>query len=326
MNLKIRRRRFAQLVVGSAVATAVTNLAGNKTFAQDSQLLVGARFSSNKNKQTKTASTDLENTVPAVSLVSLDLTTGSEQSTTEVPATTVDNKNSKAETANKAVYTEPTERITGLAALSDGTFILVIVGADKKGNYSKLLITDRKSANKSKSKKISGFKKNNNTIEGIVATKDDKLIAIASETGGTPPFYFIGIDPKNGKVTSADEFLLPVLPSDVRLSNLALGADGNFYATTLERDSGVTLVQLNPQKTSVVTGRLLINEVVKLSYNKAPLVNDLLSLTFSPTGQLIGLANLNNETSNSLLAIDMKTGETTLLSKVVVDRVVYPRS
>jgi hypothetical protein len=133
------------------------------------------------------------------------------------------------------------------------------------------------------------------------------------------------IDPKNGKVTSGVELKLPDLPSDIRFSNLALAPDGTFYATLLERDDATTLVQLDPQKISVLTGRLLINKLAQLNYNKEPLPNDLLSLTFSPSGQLIALAKLKNEKTNSLLAVDKKTGEMTFLSKVAVDKIAVTR-
>jgi hypothetical protein len=53
------------------------------------------------------------------------------------------------------------------------------------------------------------------------------------------------------------------------------------------------------------------------------LLNDLLSLTFSPSRHLIALANLKKEKDNSLFSVDMKTGEMSLLSKVAVDKIVF---
>jgi hypothetical protein len=319
MSFRIKRRRFGQLVIGSAVATSITNLTGSKTFAQNSQIPIGAR------KQNNTVPTDLANTTPAITLVSLDLTTGNENSTTDIPSTSVDNKDSKTEANSKAIYHQPNERITGLTSLSDGTLVLASVGQDQKGNYSKLLLTDPKSPGKTKSKKITGFKKNNNTIEGVLATQDDTIIAIVSETGGTPPFYLVLIDPTNGKLSSGSKLALPDLQPDIRFSNPALAPDGTIYATVLEREGSTTLVQLDPQKKSILTGQLSINKLAKLNYQNEFVPNDLLSLTFSPSGQLVALAKLKKDSTNSVLSVNPKTGEMTFLSKASVDKVTFPR-
>ncbi|MDZ8055083.1 MAG: hypothetical protein RMX68_005260 [Aulosira sp. ZfuVER01] len=319
MYLRLRRRRFGQLVIASAATTALANF-GGKTVAQNFNYPLGIRTASNKNGQ----NIDLENTTPPVTLLSLDLTTGIETLDTEISSTAVDNKNEIIQIANKAVFTQSTQRITGLSALSDGTIIACTVGTDKKGNYNQILFINRKSK-LGQTKKLSGFKKTNTTIEGLLATKDDQIIAIASLNEGSPPFHFLIIDPKNGKVSPADQLALPELPKDLRLGNLALNSDGKFYATTLGREGSTTLVQLDPQKKSVMTGRILITKLAELSYNKKPLVNDLLGLSVSPSGQLIALAKLDKNNKNSLLAVDPKTGQLTLLSKVMVDKIVFPR-
>jgi hypothetical protein len=306
---------------------------GGKTLVQLSQSLIGARLN-NKHTKNEIRSTDLANTTPSISLVALDLTTRRQVLTNEILPTTVneilptnvDNADTKTEIVSQALYSKPTERITGLTALSDGTFILVTVAATQKGNHSKLVFTDNKSSkSKVKSKKVSGFKKSNATIEGVLASKDDKLIGIVSQSGGQPPFELVVINPKNAKVTSGADLYLPDLPSDIRFSNLALAPDGKIYATTLDRVGATTLVQLDPEKKSIITGKLLITNLAQLSYDKKLLQNDLLSLTFSPSGQLIALANFKNEKHNSVLSVDMETGEMSLLSKVVVDKIVFPR-
>lgn len=319
MKLKIRRRRFGQMAIASAATAVIANFS-SKSIAQSSQQLIGVRFSSNTNKQNEVVLNDLENSTPPITLVFLDLFSGQEKLTTEIPSTSVDNKTTKIEKASKAFYIKPNERITGLATLSDGTIITTIVASDQKGNYSKLLFIKKNSL---KSKKISGFKKSNSTIEYVAATKDDRIISVVSLTGGSPPFELVIINSKNGKVTAGVELKLPDLSPDLRFSNLAPAPDRTLYATILERDGATTLVQLDTQKTSVITGKLLINKIAKLTYNKEFLTNDLFSLSFSASGQLIALAKLKNDKSNSLLAVDRKTGEMTLLSKVAVDRIVF---
>ncbi|MBE9210765.1 hypothetical protein IQ244_30540 [Nostoc sp. LEGE 06077] len=299
----------------------LVNLVKNKTLAQEARSLVGVRLPASKNKQNAKISTDVENTSPAFTLVSLDLTTGSERLSTEIPASIVDNQTTKIETAKRAFSTE-SSRITGFTSFPDGTMVMLTVETSQKGNYSKLIFTDNKSK-KPKAKKISGFKNVNHTIEGVLGTKNNKIIGIASANNGVPPFYLVMIDPKNGKVTSGDELKLPELPRNLRFSNLALSPDGKFYATILTSEGRTTLVQLDPNKTSLLTGKLLITTVAGITYNRKYLSSDLLSLTFSPSGQLIALANLNNSPKNSVFAVDIKTGNMTLLSQVNVDKIAF---
>ncbi|MBD2494178.1 hypothetical protein H6G75_07515 [Nostoc sp. FACHB-280] len=300
----------------------LVNLVKNKTLAQEAaRSLVGVRMPASQNKQNAKISTDVENTSPAFTLVSLDLTTGSEKLSTDIPTSIVDNQTTKIEAAKRAFYTE-SSRITGFTSLPDATMAMVTVETTQKGNHSKLIFTDSKSK-KAKAKKISGFKNGNHTIEGVLGTKDNKIIGIASANNGVPPFYLVMIDPKNGKVTSGDELKLPELPRNARFSNLALSPDGKFYATILTSEGRTTLVQLDPNKTSLLTGKLLITTVAGLTYNRKYLSSDILSLTFSPSGQLIALANLNNESKNSVFAVDIKTGNMTLLSKVSVAKIAF---
>ncbi|MCC5636609.1 lactonase family protein [Nostoc sp. CHAB 5844] len=298
------------------------NLVKNKALAQDARSLVGVRLSARKNKQDNKISTDVENTTPAVTLVNLDLTTGNEKLTTEIPPIIVDNQDTKSETSKKALYIETT-RITGFTTLLDGTLVMVTVTTNQKGNFSKLIFTRHKSFKKPKSKKISGFRKSNNTIEGVLGIQDDKIIGIASYNNGRPPFYLVLIDPKNGKVTSGDQLNLPELPSNIRFNNLALSPDGKFYATILGSEGRVTLVKLDPSKKALITGRILISTVAELTHNRKYLASDLLSLTFSPSGQLTALANLNPKENNSVFAVDIKSGKMTLLSKVSVDKIAF---
>ncbi|AFY45301.1 hypothetical protein [Nostoc sp. PCC 7107] len=321
MYLRIKRRQFGQLVIASAATNMLVNLVKNKTLAQEARSLVGVKLPASKNKQNAKISTDVENTSPAFTLVSLDLTTGGEKLSTEIPASIVDNQTTKIETAKRAFSTE-SSRITGFTSFTDGTMVMLTVETTQKGNHSKLIFTDNKSK-KPKAKKISGFKNGNHTIEGVLGTKNNKIIGIASANNGVPPFYLVMIDPKNGKVTSGDELKLPELPRNLRFSNLALSPDGKFYATILTSDGRTTLVQLDPNKTSLLTGKLLITTVAGLTYNRKYLSNDLLSLTFSPSGQLIALANPNNSPRNSVFAVDIKTGNMTLLSQVNVDKIAF---
>ncbi|WP_315784933.1 hypothetical protein [Fischerella sp. JS2] len=297
--------------------------------ANGSSSLIGAKFNK-KQSLSQTISTDFANTTPAISLVSLDLPTGRQalpsqiitKTFKEILPTKVDNTDIKAETASLALYTEPNERITGLTALSNGTFVIVTTALTKQGNYSKLLFLDNQS---SKSKKISGFKKSNCTIENLLATKDDKLIGIASLNGGTPPFEMVIINPENGKVSSGSDLSLPELLPDRRFSNLALSPDGRIYATTLGREGITRLVQLDLDNRSMLSGKGNIVTLSPLMFEEQPLRNDLLSLTFSPSGEVYALADPKHEGTNSLFSVDIETGEVIPMSKVAVDKITFSR-
>ncbi|WP_315791001.1 hypothetical protein [Fischerella sp. JS2] len=329
MKLKIRRRQFGKLVLASAATTAIINLA-DKSFAQNSNTVVyGAKLTDkDKNKAKDQESTDVANTTPAINVTALDVVTLQQVSSTEVPSTTVDNPNTATESVKKALYTEPTERITGFTSLSDGSFVFVVVGSSQKGNYTKLLITDSKKLDKKpKSKKISGFKKTNNTIEAVVGTKDDKLICIVSETGGTPPFKFALIDPQNGKVSYESDLALPELFPSRRYSNLAQSPiDGKYYLTTMNSEGITQLAQLDVDNKSIITGKGKIIELSPLTFDNQTLANDLFSLAFSLLGDLYAVGKLKSEQTRYLFNVDLKNAKMKRLTEFSVEKITFPRS
>lgn len=294
--------------------------------AELSHSLIGARLNNQQNK-IKISSTDLANTTPAISLVSLDFQSDKKKfisellpkTINEILPTTVDNISEKNDNANLAYYTEPTERLTSLTSLSDDTFMFVTTVSSQKGHYNKLLHFDGKS---SKSKKLAGFKKSNCTVENLLAIKKNKLIGVVSLAGGIPPFEIVEIDLKNGKINSDSDLCLPQLPPDVRLNNLACSPDGKIYATTVGIQGVTRLVQLDLDNISMMTGKGKIVNLSPLTFDDQPLQNDLLSLTFAPSGQVYALANPQGEKTNSLFSVDMHTGKMTLLSKAAVDKII----
>src|SRR5579883_2506484 len=309
MNLRIRRRRFGQLVVATAASTAIANFA-SKSIAQTSpSTIYGLTLSANKaplavgNAITAIGSgidiTNVANNTPGVVLVSSDVNTGNQISTLQVAATTVDNQNTPIEAANKAISREPSERLTALSALSNGTFVAVSVVNSNKGDVSRLILINPKSATPI-ARKISGFKKSNSTVESLLAARDDTLIAVVSQNGGIPPFELVTIDLKSGKVNYNNGLGLPDLLPNIRLSNLAQSSDGTFYATFLEAQGGTSLVQIDLKNKSLITGKGRIINQQRLTLNGKPLANDLKSLVFSSSDQLFALADATYEGTNSL--------------------------
>lgn len=321
MNLRIKRRRFGQLIIASATSAAVTNLA-SKTVAQQPQLIIyGVRLASAKQTEQ-----DLANVTPGIVIVPSDVGTDKEFENIVSPASVVENIPTVTEIANKAIFTQPRERLTGCTTLLDGTIVISSVASSKKGDISRLLFVNDRSFKFKKGLKTSGHKKKNSTVESLLATKDGRLLSVISHNGGLPPFDLVVIDPKTGKVTSGDKVALPELPPGQRLSNLVQLANGAIYATTLDREGATNLVQLDLDNKSIITGRGKIIGVSPLSLSNKTLGSDLLDLAASPDGQLFALADPNRKQTNSLFIVDPKTGEMKLLRKISVDKITFALS
>ena len=326
MNFRIRRRRFGQLAIASAAATALANLAGKSVAQSSPPAILGLRLS---DIQTSTGIGktihDLTNTTPALNLVSLNLATGQELSILKIPVKTVDNLPQFSITianlfANQAVSIEPRERLTGLVTLTDGRVVAASVVNTAQGDVSRLVITDSKSSTSQNSLIVSGLQ-SNSTVEDLLATKDNRLIAVVSLNRGTPPFALATIDPKTGAVNSGDDLGLPAVPPFLRLSNLAQSSDGTIYATTLGREGVTKLAQINLNK-----GNGSIINLSPLTLDSKPLENDLLSLAISPSGGLYALADPQSAGDNTLHTLDPNTGAVQPLRPFAVDQIAFPRS
>jgi len=340
MNFRIRRRRFGQLAIISAITTAIAN-STSKVIAQKSEQLYGvllSSISSSKTQDSVDAST--ADTTPEIILQPINLTTGQallstvSTESTEIPTVTVSNKQETTETTPKAfVVKKPSERITGFTVLSDGTLVIAATATTKDGDFSRLIYIDPpKGSGKKPPKQGLKIKKTKDkkysTVESLLAitTKDkkgDQFLSVVSLAEGVTPFELAFIDSNSGQVDASVETGLPNLLPNQRLSNLAKSPDGKIYATNVGGQDTITLVQLDLENRAVVTGRGKIISLVGLSFNKKTLENDLASLAFSSTGQLFALADPNNEGTNSLFTVDLKTGVMTLVRKLAVDKIAF---
>ncbi|MBO3463432.1 hypothetical protein, partial [Aetokthonos hydrillicola] len=226
MNLRIPRRRFGQLAIASAATAAIANLAGKVVAQSAPENLYGASVSTNN-------TTSNINTTPNISIKKSNVTTGQQLSTSEVPSTSVSNASTPVETTNKSTSTQPSDRLTGLTSLSDGTLAKTSVSSSKEGNVTQLIVTDPNTSKTTKTLKLSGFSNKNSTVESIVATKNDTLLSIISLNQGVTPFDLGTIDRTTGKVSDSNAAGLPKLDSQRRYSNLAQAQDGTIYATSL---------------------------------------------------------------------------------------------
>ncbi len=340
MNLIIRRRRFGQIAIATAASTALANMAG-KTVAQKSESIIYGMSLTNSNNVTSLAtkivpsidaniSIDTNiisidaNITSGLTLITSDLVSGKDLTTIEVPSINVvnaDNEDARPEIANKALYTEPSERLTAFTPLADGSFIIVSVVSTNTGNFNRIIYIDSKSGRPLQALTASGFQEVNSTIEGLVGTKENKLIGVVSLNEGTPPFDLVNIDYNSAKLNSSAD--LPLLPGNLRLSNLVEAPDNTIYATTLSSQGSTTLVQLDLINKAIVTGRGKIIKLSELKYNNKVLENDLLSLAVSKSGQVFALANPNYEKSNSLFTVDVKSGEMKLVREFAADKIAF---
>lgn len=341
MSFKIRRRRFGHIAIASATTTLVANLRG-KTLAQqnNSNNIHGVKvkfatptLAGVAGKDTVQFS-DEENSTPAIVVTSSDVATSIISSTYEIPAAKVENPNKLSERKNKAFSSQPHERLSGCTTLSDGTLIVSSVVGSNKGDITRLIFIDSKSNTQSKLKKslkLTKFKKPNGTVESLLATKGGNLLAVISLNAGVPPFELASIDyQKEGEIISdnnpfgdIENSFLPKIPLSARLSNLAQSSNGTIYATMVSPESSVMLVQLDLLNKSQITGRGKIINLVELSFNDKPLGQDVLCFAFSPSDELFALANLDNQETNSLFGVDIKTGKMRFIRKFDVEKIAF---
>lgn len=329
MNLRIKRRRFGQIAIASAAFSAIANFASKTVAQKPESIIYGVTLASSTNIDTKLAPTiDARiaptvdaNTAPAVTLISSDLVSGQDLATIPVEAINVNNRDAVSETTNKAVYTEPSERLTAFTPLANGSFVIVSVASTRTGNFNRIIQIDSKSGRPQKALRASGFGRINGTIESLVAIKENNFISVVSVNEGTPPFDLVNLDLNSAKLNSSND--LPLLAGNLRLSNLTQAPDGTIYATTLSSQRPTTLVQLDLENRAIVTGRGKIIRVSELKYNNRSLESDLLSLAVSRSGEVFALANPTSEKINSLFSVDVKSGEMKLLRKFPADKIAF---
>ncbi|MBR8832763.1 MAG: hypothetical protein DSM106950_01645 [Stigonema ocellatum SAG 48.90 = DSM 106950] len=325
MNLRIKRRRFGQIVIASATTTVIASLAG-KSMAQQTQQIYGISLPSinpatNRTTGSVSLSSNVENAVPAIVLKSLDLSTGKESSN-QLPASPVENVTTLLQSATKAIFTDLGEQVKGLTAKSDGTLISATVTSSPQGDVNQLTFANSKSSVLNRSLKASGFQKNS-IIESLLFTKDNTLLTIVSLYSGTPPFDFGVIDTQTGILTPGAQLGLPEISPRDRLSNLAQSPDGKIYATGLGGEGSVVLVQLDLVNKTTLTGRGKIIKLFPLSFNGKGLGNDVFSLAFSPSGQLFALADPQYQGTNSLYTVDLQSGNLTFVRQFAVAKITF---
>lgn len=301
MNIRLRRRRFGQLVFASAATVALGNIT-QKSLAQTGTLLYGVRVDS---KGT------------GVIFQALDLATGQIQDISDRTA--------------KFKLKEKKERLSGFTALADGTFSIATAPKklDVTGKPDKLSRLFSRLTTEKILEELPGLPQKGavesllRTNNGKILNKAEELLTIISLNQGVLPFRLGTINRQDGKLSLTTEL---ELPSNRRFSNLTQSpVNGVIYATSIGSGDSTKLVQFDLVNRSAITGKGKIINLAQLSFNGEPLENDLLSLACSPANQLFALADPTYEGTNSLFLIDVNTGVMTLLTKFDVDKISFPR-
>jgi hypothetical protein len=315
MSFTIKRRRFGHLAIASAITTIASSIASQSLAQHSSMLVYGIRLDLSRSKKNISLG---QRWTPSLILSTLDLGNGAKLSEVAVPTTTIDNSVEAASETH-----ESDERLTGLARQADGTLVISTVTTTRNGNTNNLIfIEPQGSMLKVRAKQVLGLQPSN-TLESIAVVGNGQLLGITSLTYGTPPFTLTTIDRGMSRGIMNERSTpmpgagaLPVLKHGSRYGNLAESPTGALYATTLGSEGGVpSLVQID------LTARVT-QKISKLSVNGKPLGNDVLDLAFSPSGQLLALANLSGQGETALFTVDVTTGNMNLLKQFPARKII----
>ncbi|BAZ24814.1 hypothetical protein NIES4073_57140 [Kalymmatonema gypsitolerans NIES-4073] len=270
-----------------------------------------------------------EDQTPPLELSLAELETGKALSKTNVPTQSVDNP-LPVPKEPQAFFVADSDRVTKLIVLGGKTLVTSTVSNTRNGNFNHLVFTTGSANNPQfRAKKVLGLEKANQTVESLLSLPNNQLLCLVG-TDGIPPFAFRTLDLTTGQILSDDELGLPSLPPNNRFANLCQDLQGNIFATETSAtttESGVeqvpTLISMNLQRKSMVTGKVKINRLSSLNFEGRPLLNDVKDLVFSSSGQLYALATDDRTKNNALFTVDVKTGKMELVRNLAVERFAF---
>ncbi len=303
----LKRRQFGQLVAASVTSTILADVS-KKALAQDEkkipEVLYGVNLvitNDDRNREDQTPSIELNTVDTATERVAV-------KSKISVPSQLVENP-SPVETRPRAFFTGESDRITKLATFKDGSLVISTVSNTRNGYFNHLLFTvDGASKAQFGAQKVLELDTPNKTIESLLSLSNEQILCLVG-TEGVPPFTFKTIDFISGKILPKDELALPPLPPNNRFANLCQDPKGNIFATEISADGIPFLIFLNLQDKALITGKVKINTLARLTIEGRSLSNDVKDLNFSPSGQLYALAADKGSKSNTLFTVDVKTGK-----------------
>lgn len=222
----------------------------------------------------------------------------------------------------------PSDRISGVTYLADGTLLVVInpdSGSAKGAEPSRLLLLNKKKGHDRW--EISGpvYVRNlskDQGLDSLCLLRSGKLIAMVTLKDGSGPAHVVEVHPEAGTVTK-----LFSLPTDRRFSTLAEAPNGKLY-TSVFRNNGTTelwTLDMSSGKAEFLKGLITrvgcTTDVFCLPAPvDTPWYHGLQSLIVTPAGQLLAHGNLEYFLPDSLYSIDVATGVMTEIASYPVAR------
>lgn len=221
----------------------------------------------------------------------------------------------------------PSDRISGVTYLADGTLLVVInpdSGSAKGAEPSRLLRLHKQIPDGwyiTGSVYVSNLSKDQG-LDSLCLLRSGKLIAMVTLKDGSGPAHVVEVHPEAGTVTE-----LFSLPTDRRFSTLAEAPNGKLY-TSVFRNNGTTelwTLDMSSGKAEFLKGLITrvgcTTDVFCLPAPvDTPWYHGLQSLIVTPAGQLLAHGNLEYFLPDSLYSIDVATGVMTEIASYPVAR------
>jgi WD40 repeat protein len=222
----------------------------------------------------------------------------------------------------------PSDRISGVTYLADGTLLVVInpdSGSAKGAEPSRLLLLKKKKHSDgwdiTGPVYVSGLSKDQG-LDSPCLLRSGKLIAMVTLKDGSGPAYVVEVHPEAGTVTK-----LFSLPTDRRFSTLAEAPNGKLYTSVFRNNGTTELWTLDMTSGNADFLKGLITRVgctTDVFCLPAPVdtpwYHGLQSLIVTPAGQVLAHGNLEYFLPDSLYSIDVATGVMTEIASYPVAR------
>jgi hypothetical protein len=247
---------------------------------------------------------------------------------------TVQHLNTRTLISKRTVIDEPllcpSDRISGVTYLGDGTLLVVInpdAGSAKGDEPSRLLLLNHKKS--SNRWEISGpvyvsnlFK--DQSLDSLCLLRSGILIGMVTKKDGTGPAHVVEVNPGTGAVSFSN---LVSLPADRRFSALAEASDGKLF-TSVFRNNGTTelwTLDMTDRTATFLIGLTTLSGCSSKTCTNVPEItpwyHGLQSLIVTPSGQLLAHGNLEYFLPDTLYAINLGTGFMTEIDSYPVARV-----
>ena len=218
----------------------------------------------------------------------------------------------------------PSDRISGVTYLADGTMLVVITpdaGSATGAAPTRLLTLNGKKVSSIVS--VSGLSQDQG-LDSVRLLRSGVLIGLVTKKDGTGPAHVVEVNPKTGAVSFPN---LVSLPADRRFSALAEAPDGTLYTSVFRNNTNTELWTLdltNKTATFLINLTTLSGCTSKNCANipeVTPWYHGIQSLIVTPAGQLLAHGNLEYFLPDSLYVINVSTGFMTEIDSYPVARV-----